>query len=211
MSAMDASSLGRSHARHFVDDGDHVRVVEVDNPCWRIEPRFLDALRLDLVPLRAGQGGHLHGVDRLLTWLFQQYPHLVRRAARGDLPPEAKFRIPRGLLELRMIAKVLEHALLDLRLPTALLPERRRAAVDRLGLGEVELFRSRALRRQLRAVELRRVAAGHQHSHGHEQPEETGPHMRADSSTMPRSTTRAALPRSCAKPGGTSGDSASCR
>src|SRR5262245_60474552 len=117
ISAIDASSLRRSHARHLVDDRDHARVVEVQDPGRRIEPRLLDGLRLDLVPLRTGQGCHLHRIDRLLTRLFQQYPYLVRRATRGDLPPETKFGIARRLLELRMLAEVLVHALLDLRLP----------------------------------------------------------------------------------------------
>src|SRR5262249_7052733 len=119
-------------------------------------------------------------------------------------------RVAGRLLQLGMLPEVGVHALLHLRLPAAPLLEGRPAAVDRLGALLVELLRRRPLRRQLHHVELAGGAPrGHQHCQN-EHRNRRGAHIRADSRTMPRSTTRTALPRSWASVGGTSEDSASC-
>src|SRR5258706_318508 len=203
----------------------HALVVEEDDPAERVHPGFLRG-GPDGLPVLLAERGHQGGVDGPLAQLAQQDLHLARGPAGGHLAPEAELAVARGVLELRVLAEVLEDFLVHLVLPDALLVEVVRPAVDRERLGDEELLGARPLGGSLEHGLGARAVGGQERGGGQPEggagqsahasphyiyPGPSTPQIRADSSTIPRSMTRDARLSRPARAGWTSGDSASWR
>src|SRR6185369_6538002 len=185
---------------------DHFFVVEEDGPAV-IDPG-LGGAAPEIVPVALRKHRHERGIDGLLLRLLEQRLDLAAGGAGRDLAPEAHIHVPGTLLELRMIAQVLGDPHVDPALPDALLVEARVSAVHHLRACGQHVDPRGPLRRLLDLLEPLGGAARPGHRDRNKADEESHglDHIRADSSTMPRSITRAALPRSVACSAGTSDD-----
>src|SRR5262245_53711070 len=192
------------------DDRHDLLVVEENAPL-EVHPG-LDGAPSDVVPVMLGEDGHEGGIDGLLLRLVEQYLDLAARGPGRHLAPEAHVHVPRGLFQLRVLAQVLGDPQIRLAFPDPLLVEVGLAAVHHLGARGQHVVPRRAFRGLLDRIQVGR-AGGAAQSEGDENHERSHArhHISADSSTMPRSITRAALPSIAACSAGTSGDSPSCR
>src|SRR5262244_4129267 len=85
----------------------HRRIVHIENPAQRVHPRLL-GLGLHLRPVTPRERGHEGGIDGALIWLVEEDPDLLPGAADADLTPETEAGVARIVLDLGMLAEVLE-------------------------------------------------------------------------------------------------------
>src|SRR3989449_8457020 len=163
-------------------------------------------------PVGPPEGLERGGIGRRARRRSQQEQDLFLRHAHRHLAEESEVRHLGRVRDLRMPAEVFRDLPLQLAVPLVSLVEGRLPARPQYDARGPHLQRRRAMERPLLP---RGGRAGGEREE--ERDEREGPdfhasdHIRADSSTIPRSMTRAACARSRAVSGGTSGPSASWR
>src|SRR5215472_1246162 len=144
----------------------HGRVVHVEDPAQRIQPRLL-GLGLHLRPVAPRERGHEGGIDGALVRLVEEDPDLFLGAADADLSPEAEVAVAGVVLDLGMLAQVLEDLLLELVLELPLLVPAGLPPIGGVGPGDVHLGRHGPAGRVLDHG-LRRRARAREESRRHE-------------------------------------------
>src|SRR5215471_4363471 len=114
----------------------HRRVVHVEDPAQRVQPRLL-GLGLHLRPVAPRERGHEGGINSALVRLVEEDPDLFLGAADADLSPEAEVAVAGVVLDLGMLAQVLEDLLLELVLELPLLVPAGLPPIGGIGPGDV--------------------------------------------------------------------------